>query len=570
MKRLLFLLAFLAVSCQSLQVVVDNFEVESTSIIEGGLVKYNWKVQNTSSIIIQYKLDDEILYETEVKNGVGNGEFVPSKIGKGNLLLITLEDKEEIVHKAIPIDVKSKPILAEKPSQVVNEQESKEKSNYLKGLLPYDKMGKRNINYEIFAYDRSGYPNEVKLYVSVKDEFGNFVSNLALPYGVKTTSDEYFKSLFETIKGEKSQIESFNVKEYHDEYSDPYTFELVLDHSGSMSGNDGSPIKLLQESAIEFINNKNSDDKVGVFKFDNRGEQEVEITSSLDKLNSEYKKDLLTRYGQGTAMITAADFGVKYLADYKNKVLILFTDGQDNSSLWLSLINNSQYAYNTKDLIYNARANDIKIYTVGFAGAEKEKLSKIAALTDGQYFFANSASDIKNIFSSLPRLFHNYYIITYKPVNKNGWHNLDLVCKQLDGTEVAVKGKTFIGDDLSGEIEEENTSLSIAHFSYNESLLYPNEIANIGYIVTFLKKYPNKVIEIHGHTDSKGTPNYNVKLSKKRANNVKNKLIESGIERDRIKVFGHGFENPINPVEYADWQAIENRRVDIILLDKEK
>lgn len=569
MKPLLLLLTFLAISCQSI-LVVDRFEVETNSIYEGDKVQYSWQVQNATSLIVQYKLNNEILYEFETKKGVGSGEFVPKKTGQGNLILIAFEENEEIVVKTISIDVWLKPALAEEPSQIVIEQESKEQSNYLKGLLSYDKMGTREINYEIFAYDRSGYPDEVKLYVSVKDDFGNFVSNLALPYGIKATSDEYFKSLFETIKGEKTQIDSFSVREYHDEYSDPYTFELVLDHSGSMEGSDGSPIKLLQESALEFINNKNSDDKVGVFKFDDRGEQEIEITSSITKLNSEYKKDLLSRYGRGTAMITAADFGVKYLADYQNKVLILFTDGQDNSSMWLSLVNNSEYAYNIRDLIYNARANDVKIYTVGFAGADKKTLSKIAVLTDGQYFFANSPNDIKNIFNSLPRLFHNYYIITYKPVNKDGWHNLDLVCKQLDGTDVNVKGKTFIGDDLSSEIDVENTSLSIAHFSYNESLLSSDQITNIGYIVTFLKKYPTKIIELHGHTDSKGTPDYNLKLSKKRAIKVKNKLIESDIDKDRIKVFGHGFENPIHPNEQTEWQKQENRRVDILLLDKEK
>lgn len=75
------------------------------------------------------------------------------------------------------------------------------------------------------------------------------------------------------------------------------------------------------------------------------------------------------------------------------------------------------------------------------------------------------------------------------------------------------------------------------------------------------------IIEIMAHTDSKGDDNYNKKLSQKRAESVRDYLIEKGTEKDRIQAKGYGEEQPIAPNQNADGSdnpegRAKNRRVE--------
>ncbi len=73
---------------------------------------------------------------------------------------------------------------------------------------------------------------------------------------------------------------------------------------------------------------------------------------------------------------------------------------------------------------------------------------------------------------------------------------------------------------------------------------------------------PKVCVEIRGHTDNIGNDNFNLKLSQKRANAVRNYLIKRGIEAYRIKAIGCGERNPIASNRKAKGRAL-NRRVEI-------
>lgn len=68
---------------------------------------------------------------------------------------------------------------------------------------------------------------------------------------------------------------------------------------------------------------------------------------------------------------------------------------------------------------------------------------------------------------------------------------------------------------------------------------------------------------VEGHTDASGNPSYNVKLSKLRANSVKNFLMSMDIPSKRLKAAGKGSAEPLNP---KDKYAPENRRVQFRIL----
>jgi OOP family OmpA-OmpF porin len=83
--------------------------------------------------------------------------------------------------------------------------------------------------------------------------------------------------------------------------------------------------------------------------------------------------------------------------------------------------------------------------------------------------------------------------------------------------------------------------------------------------IKVLKDYPDIRIEVVGHTDNQGTPEYNEKLSKDRAEAVRQYLIEGGIDEARLESRGAGETEPRAPNDTPEGQA-KNRRTDFVIL----
>ena len=75
----------------------------------------------------------------------------------------------------------------------------------------------------------------------------------------------------------------------------------------------------------------------------------------------------------------------------------------------------------------------------------------------------------------------------------------------------------------------------------------------------WLQRYPNVTVTIEGHTDERGTREYNLALGERRAQAVKNVLVASGIPAGRISTISYGKERPEIP--HSDDQSYaQNRR----------
>lgn len=87
---------------------------------------------------------------------------------------------------------------------------------------------------------------------------------------------------------------------------------------------------------------------------------------------------------------------------------------------------------------------------------------------------------------------------------------------------------------------------------------YNNEIKNVA---DFMKSYPGARAEIEGHTDSMGLAAMNVDLSQRRANSVRQVLIQKfGVDASRLSAKGYGASKPIAENKTAEGRA-KNRRV---------
>ena len=104
-------------------------------------------------------------------------------------------------------------------------------------------------------------------------------------------------------------------------------------------------------------------------------------------------------------------------------------------------------------------------------------------------------------------------------------------------------------------------------FEFDKAALMSGGFRAVNKLATFLKEYGNRNVLIEGHTDSIGTPEYNIDLSRRRAEAVRSALIEKEIARYRIITKGYGKSYPVASNETEAGRQ-QNRRVEVIILDE--
>ncbi len=112
------------------------------------------------------------------------------------------------------------------------------------------------------------------------------------------------------------------------------------------------------------------------------------------------------------------------------------------------------------------------------------------------------------------------------------------------------------------------------NFDFDKSNIRKADEAKLRKAIDFVRKYPDAKVELDGYTDSKGTEQYNQKLSERRAEAVRQYLIKEGaVNEARISVKGYGESNPIAPNKTKEGKdnpagRAENRRVEILIVSE--
>ena len=103
------------------------------------------------------------------------------------------------------------------------------------------------------------------------------------------------------------------------------------------------------------------------------------------------------------------------------------------------------------------------------------------------------------------------------------------------------------------------------YFDFDKTTLKKESFIELNKVVDLLKQNPSVEIEIAGHTDSKGSDDYNLNLSQGRSQSVVDYLISQGIESYRLSAHGYGEERPIDSNDTEEGRA-NNRRVEFTVL----
>lgn len=119
---------------------------------------------------------------------------------------------------------------------------------------------------------------------------------------------------------------------------------------------------------------------------------------------------------------------------------------------------------------------------------------------------------------------------------------------------------------LEAEITDRGLVLTLGDllFATDRATLEAGADRHLDRLVDFLKRNPERRVEIEGHTDNVGAGNYNLGLSRRRAESVQSYLTQRGIDPDRTTAIGLGQERPIASNQTAAGRQ-QNRRVEIII-----
>ncbi|GJM15036.1 MAG: hypothetical protein DHS20C13_03630 [Thermodesulfobacteriota bacterium] len=103
-------------------------------------------------------------------------------------------------------------------------------------------------------------------------------------------------------------------------------------------------------------------------------------------------------------------------------------------------------------------------------------------------------------------------------------------------------------------------------FAFDSAKVNPGAEAIAAKIAGMMENHPTLELAVVGYTDNTGDFNYNLGLSKRRADAIVNLLVKEGIARDRLAGVGVGPLNPIASNNTEQGRA-ENRRVELVIIE---
>jgi Ca-activated chloride channel homolog len=196
----------------------------------------------------------------------------------------------------------------------------------------------------------------------------------------------------------------------------PVSLGLVIDNSGSMRDKRAK----VEAAALALVKASNPQDEVFIVNFNDEpfldNPHGKDFTSDIQEM-----EEALTRIDSrgGTAMRDAIGVSIDHLkekAHKDKKVLVVITDGDDNSSV-VSLEN----------LVKKSQQSEVLIYSVGLLSEEERRAAKrargaleqLAETTGGEAFFPRELAEVSSIASEVARDIRNQYTLEYSPSNQN-------------------------------------------------------------------------------------------------------------------------------------------------------
>jgi outer membrane protein OmpA-like peptidoglycan-associated protein/Mg-chelatase subunit ChlD len=335
-------------------------------------------------------------------------------------------------------------------------------------------------------------------------------------------------------------VTKYTLKEVRD--TSIYHIGIILDHSGSMGDERCTE---LQKALSESFKKMSKRNLISLWKFDSDISYEGTAYDSATIQRMLFRKKGMDGFGGGTAVNDAMDRALDTMAKYNKykPILLLFTDGYENSSK----------NKNNKAIVEKAIENNIPVFTIAYSGgADSAYLRSIANETNGMFFHCYDKSEFEEVFNNHLFSLNRYYEVTMMPC-------------MFDYEKLSISAGTVSEQKASGEKTfkgvRETISLNV-NFEFDKDDIMPRYQEEITQMASYLTKNNTLSIIISGHTDNFGEEEYNINLSKRRAESVKGALAKLGISPIRIVTIGKGESDPLTPND-TDNNRFRNRRIEV-------
>lgn len=151
--------------------------------------------------------------------------------------------------------------------------------------------------------------------------------------------------------------------------------------------------------------------------------------------------------------------------------------------------------------------------------------------------------------------------------DKDGILNDADSCPEVPETKNGFEDEDGCPDELPEEIKAFSGVIEGIYFDTNKDTIKSKSRKKLNEAADVLTKFQEIRLEISGHTDSQGSHDYNMDLSQRRAESVRNYLVGKGIDESRFTVKGMGPDAPRDTNDTKDGRA-KNRRIEFRVLEK--
>ncbi len=412
--------------------------------------------------------------------------------------------------------------------------------------------GKQKSALKISHLAHENGPGLFSLRLTVQDSAsGKYVTGLA----GKSGKDALLK-IVKPVLADKCA--DFTVTELDEktEVTEPLNIAIALDYSGSMEGYFDT-LKVMAEKFIKSLDGN----LFTRINFDDNLERKP-INAEPTKTPQSVSLDKFSDYGGGTALYRAIFDGIETLSKAKgNRVLVVFTDGFENSS-----------GIAMQAVWEKAKEQHVSVYAVGFDIGGYDRLDSLCTKTGGKYYAAQGMSE--RVFEGISGGFSHHYILKVKCKDKLAYP-IEIATKGLGSNN-----KLSIPDPqkIKG-FDPESIGFHSFLFDHNTTTLIRAQRKGfksaIAAIADHLIANPNDHIVIEGHASPEGDSLKNLRLSRDRADFVYQEVLkylatkyrrgpnkyQAVLARNRIKAEFYGQEKWLFPA--TSYKNYENRRVEV-------
>ncbi len=149
--------------------------------------------------------------------------------------------------------------------------------------------------------------------------------------------------------------------------------------------------------------------------------------------------------------------------------------------------------------------------------------------------------------------------------DKDGVPDAEDKCPNEPETKNGYQDEDGCPDEVPAPVKKFTGVIKGINFRRNSADIKASSFPFLKQAVAVFKEYPALRVEISGHTSNEGRREFNMKLSRKRAEAVKDYLVSAGIDEKRIGTIGYGPDKPIADNDTHDGQE-KNRRIEFRLL----